>query len=133
MAERQITSHWTAPTDGWTLVVHGGAGQIMRDRLDAETEVHVRAALTRALDAGGSILAASGSALDAVEAAVCVLEDDPYFNAGRGAVFSAEGINELDAAIMDGATRGAGAVSAVTKARHPISLARAVIRITGVS
>lgn len=127
MAKRQITSHWTGPNKGWTLVVHGGAGQISRDRIDAGTEAHARAALAQALDAGAAILTSGGSALDAVEAAVCILEDDPHFNAGRGAVFSAEGINELDAAIMDGQTRGAGAVSAVTKAKHPIALARAVM------
>ena len=127
MAEPQITSHWTGPAEGWTLVVHGGAGQLDRVRLDAGADAHARTALGTALEAGGAILAGGGSALDAVEAAVRVLEDDPHFNAGRGAVFSADGINELDAAIMDGASREAGAISAVTKAKHPIALARAVM------
>ena len=127
MADRQINSRWTGPTEGWTLVIHGGAGQLSKLLLDAATETHARDALAAALDAGGTILAAGGSATDAVEAAVRLLEDDPHFNAGRGAVFSADGINELDAAIMDGATREAGAVSAVTKAKHPIALARAVM------
>lgn len=124
---RQITSHWTGPTEGWTLVIHGGAGQLRREQVGAERDVHARAAMAAALDAGATILGAGGSALDAVEAAVRVLEDDPHFNAGRGSVFSAEGINELDAAIMEGTTREAGAVSAVTKAKHPIALARAVM------
>ena len=127
MADRQIISHWTGPTEGWTLVVHGGAGHLRRLLLDAESETRARAALAAALDAGGTILAAGGGAVDAVEAAVRVLEDDPHFNAGRGAVFSAEGVNELDAAIMDGRTREAGAVSAATKAKHPVALARAVM------
>ena len=105
MADRQIRSHWTGPTEGWTLVVHGGAGQLRRLELDADADAHARAALAAALDVGASILARGGAAVDAVEAAVRVLEDDPQFNAGRGAVFSAEGVNELDAAIMNGATR----------------------------
>ncbi|KRB82943.1 asparaginase [Sphingomonas sp. Root710] len=124
---RQIISHWTGPTEGWTLVIHGGAGQLRREQVGAESDGHARAAMAAALEAGETILAGGGSALDAVEAAVRVLEDDPHFNAGRGSVFSAEGINELDAAVMEGATREAGAVSAVTKAKHPVTLARAVM------
>ncbi|MES2498700.1 MAG: isoaspartyl peptidase/L-asparaginase [Pseudomonadota bacterium] len=125
--KRALTSYWSGPAEGWTLVLHGGAGQLRQLQLSAEAEAHAKATLTEALDAGAAILAGGGSAIDAVEAAVRVLEDDPFFNAGRGAVFSADGINELDAAIMDGATRAAGAVSAVTKARNPIALARAVM------
>ncbi len=125
--ERNVSSYWSAPADGWTLVIHGGAGQLRHLNLSREQEDHARVVLAAALDAGSAILGAGGSAVDAVEAAVRVLEDDPYFNAGRGAVFSADGINELDAAIMDGATRDAGAVSAVTKARNPVTLARAVM------
>jgi beta-aspartyl-peptidase (threonine type) len=86
-----------------------------------------RAGLAAALAAGSAILADGGSALDAVEAAVRTLEDDPQFNAGRGGVFTAEGRNELDAAIMDGTTRAAGAVAGVTRTKNPISLARAVM------
>lgn len=127
MADRRITSLWIPPEEAWTIVIHGGAGRIDRAVLGPAGEARARAALARALEAGSAILSVGGSALDAVEAAVRLLEDDPHFNAGRGAVFSAEGVNELDAAIMDGATRGAGAVSAVTKARHPITLARAVM------
>lgn len=110
----------------WTLVIHGGAGVIERDRLSQADEAAIRAALARALDAGGAVLAREGNAVDAVEAAVKVLEDDPHFNAGRGAVFTYEGSNEMDAAIMDGRDRSAGAVAGVTRTRHPISLARAV-------
>jgi len=111
----------------WTLVIHGGAGVIDRSRLTGEEDAAIRAALGRALDAGGAVLARGGEALDAVEAAVHVLEDDPHFNAGRGAVFTYDGINELDAAIMDGRDRRAGAVTGVTRTRHPVSLARAVM------
>ena len=111
----------------WTLVIHGGAGVIERDRITPEREAVLRAALRSALDAGSAILARGGSALDAVEATIQILEDDPNFNAGRGAVFTAAGTNELDASIMDGSTRAAGAVAGVHATRHPISLARAVM------
>jgi beta-aspartyl-peptidase (threonine type) len=86
-----------------------------------------RASLLAALDAGSEVLKRGGTSLDAVEAVIRVLEDDPLFNAGRGAVFTAEGRNELDASIMDGQARRAGAVAGVTRTRHPISLARAVM------
>jgi L-asparaginase / beta-aspartyl-peptidase len=99
----------------------------MRDRITPEQDADIRAALGRALAAGGALLEDGASAVDAVEAAVRVLEDDPNFNSGRGAVFTYEGRNELDAAIMDGATRAAGAVSGVTRTRSPVSLARAVM------
>ncbi|MCB2067664.1 MAG: isoaspartyl peptidase/L-asparaginase [Erythrobacter sp.] len=111
----------------WRLVIHGGAGTIARDRMTPERDAEIRAALTQALEAGSAVLADGGSALDAVEATIHVLEDDPNFNAGRGAVFTAEGRNELDASIMDGRDRRAGAVAGVTATRHPISLARAVM------
>ena len=112
---------------GWTLVIHGGAGVIARDALTPAADAEIRAALSAALAAGSAVLDEGGSALDAVEAAVRVLEDDPNFNAGRGAVFTSAGTNELDASIMDGATRAAGAVAGVTATRNPISLARAVM------
>jgi beta-aspartyl-peptidase (threonine type) len=111
----------------WKLVVHGGAGVIERERSTPEQDREIRAALGRALAAGEAILAAGGSALDAVERAACVLEDDPHFNAGRGAVFTYQGTNELDAAIMDGRDRDAGAVTGVTATKNPVSLARAVM------
>lgn len=111
----------------WTLVIHGGAGVLERETMTPEREAEARGGLTAALAAGSQVLERGGSALDAVEAAVRVLEDDPHFNAGRGAVFTYEGVNELDAAIMEGATRKAGAVAGVTRTRNPISLARKVM------
>ncbi|MFC7332264.1 isoaspartyl peptidase/L-asparaginase family protein [Rhodocista pekingensis] len=111
----------------WTLVVHGGAGTMDRERMGPETEAAYRAALSAALERGGAVLEAGGSALDAVEAVIRGLEDDPQFNAGRGAVFTADGRIELDAAVMDGATLKAGAVAGVTGVRHPVTLARAVM------
>jgi L-asparaginase / beta-aspartyl-peptidase len=111
----------------WAIVLHGGAGVIERATMDAKTEAAYRESLTEAIGAAAKVLDAGGSSLDAVETAIKILEDDPLFNAGRGAVFTAEGKNELDAAIMDGATLKAGAVAGVTRTRHPISLARAVM------
>ncbi|WP_421787044.1 isoaspartyl peptidase/L-asparaginase family protein [Hyphobacterium sp.] len=111
----------------WAIVIHGGAGVIERDSMDAETEAAYRAALDAALDRGGDILAGGGAAIDAVEQVIRAMEDDPLFNAGRGAVFTAEGRNELDASIMTGDTLEAGAVAGVTGIRHPITAARAVM------
>jgi beta-aspartyl-peptidase (threonine type) len=111
----------------WKLVIHGGAGIIERDRLTDEEDRAIRESLGRALEAGSAILAAGGTALDAVERAACALEDDPHFNAGRGSVFTFQGHNEMDAAVMDGRDRSAGAVSGVTATRHPVHLARAVM------
>jgi beta-aspartyl-peptidase (threonine type) len=111
----------------WSLAIHGGAGVIERSDLSPEQDAAYRAALSRALQAGSDILSSGGSALDAVQAAVEVMEDDPLFNAGRGAVFTAEGRNELDAAVMDGATLNAGSVAGLTTTRHPVAAARAVM------
>lgn len=112
---------------GWTLVIHGGAGVIERERMTPEREKAARAGLDAALSAGERVLAGGGSAIDAVEAAVRVLEDDANFNAGRGAVFTYEGRNEMDAAIMEGTGRKAGAVAGVTATKNPIELARRVM------
>jgi beta-aspartyl-peptidase (threonine type) len=109
------------------FAMHGGAGAMPRDELTPKHEAEVRADLTRALRTGQGILVAGGSALDAVAAAIVVLEDSPHFNAGKGAVFSAEGKNELDASIMDGATLKAGAIAGVHRVKNPILLARAVM------
>ena len=111
----------------WKLVVHGGAGVIERGQSTPEQDRSIRASLDRALAAGADVLAQGGSALDAVERSACILEDDPHFNAGRGAVFTYQGTNELDAAVMDGRGRDAGAVTGVTATRNPVSLARAVM------
>lgn len=109
------------------LVIHGGAGTILKSQMSPEKEKAYKESLQRALDKGYSILENGGTALDAVEATVRVLEDDPLFNAGRGAVFTSEGKNELDASIMDGKTLMAGSVAGVTTIRNPITAARAVM------
>ncbi|MCS6627423.1 isoaspartyl peptidase/L-asparaginase [Roseibacterium beibuensis] len=111
----------------WSFAIHGGAGVIERDSLTPEQDAAYRAALHRALEAGSAVLADGGSALDAIQAAIELMEDDPLFNAGRGAVFTAAGRNELDAAVMDGSSLQAGAVAGLTVTRHPIAAARAVM------
>ncbi len=110
----------------WSIAIHGGAGTLSRKNMTPEKQVEYEAALQEALDAGAAILAEGGSAMDAVKAAVIPLEDNPLFNAGRGAVFTWEGENELDASIMDGSDRSAGAVSGVKGIKNPILLADAV-------
>ncbi len=115
----------SAPT--WSLVLHGGSGVIDRADLTPEQDEAYRGVLAQAAQAGAAVLRGGGVALDAVEAAIHVLEDDPLFNAGRGAVFTAEGCVELDAAIMDGATLEAGAVAGVTHVKNPITAARRVM------
>ena len=111
----------------WTLVIHGGCGAMQPDKLPPEQEERARAGLAAALDAGEAILAADGSSLDAVEAAARVLEEDTAFNAGRGSVLTAQGHAELDAAIMDGRDRRAGAVAGLRTTRAPVSAARAAM------
>ncbi len=117
----------TAAAPTWSLVIHGGAGTILRENLDTSTEAAYRAKMTEAMDAGAAILAAGGSSLDAVEATIQVMEDSPLFNAGKGAVFTAAGTNEMDASIMDGRDGNAGAVAGVRTIRNPINAARAVM------
>lgn len=111
----------------WSLAIHGGAGAMAREAMTLADQSEHEAGLGAALDAGVAILAAGGSALDAVEAAVVALEDDPHFNAGRGSVFTYDGAIELDASIMDGRGRAAGAVTGLTTVRNPVRLARAVM------
>ena len=111
----------------WALTIHGGAGVIERDKLSPEKDAEIRAALNRALGAGSAVLANGGAAMDAITATITVLEDDPNFNAGRGAVFTWDGANEMDAAIMDGQTLDAGAVTGVTRTKNPVLLARKVL------
>jgi L-asparaginase / beta-aspartyl-peptidase len=109
------------------LAIHGGAGTLPRAEMSSDREQLYRAALIEALAAGYSVLESGGTSLDAVTRAVAALEDEPLFNAGRGAVFTIDGHNELDASIMDGATLRAGAVSGVTHIKNPIELARSVM------
>ena len=111
-------------TTSWRLVIHGGAGSMRPKNGDPDHHEKAREGLGSALDAGAAILVKGGSALDAAEASVRVLEDDPCFNAGRGSVLTSEGVIELDAAIMDGRDRRAGAVAGLRTTRTPISLAR---------
>nr|WP_227976092.1 isoaspartyl peptidase/L-asparaginase [Brevundimonas sp. Bb-A] len=124
-AQAQVEAQDAAPR--WSLAIHGGAGVIERSSLTPAQDAAYRAALQAALDAGSAVLKSGGSALDAVQAAVQVMEDDPLFNAGRGAVFTAAGRNELDAAVMNGSDLTAGAVAGLTTTRHPVAAARAVM------
>lgn len=127
LAALAATATAQQPARHWAIELHGGAGAIQRATTDPKTDAAYRAKLTEAIQAGAAILDKGGTSLDAVEAAILILEDSTLFDAGRGAVFTAEGKNELDAAIMDGSNLKAGAVAGVTRTRHPISLARAVM------
>lgn len=111
----------------YVMVVHGGAGTILKSNMTPEKEAAYTAALTKALQTGYEAIKAGKTSLDAVEATIHVLEDSPLFNAGKGAVFTHDGRNEMDAAIMDGRTLSAGAVAGITVIRNPISAARAVM------
>ena len=111
----------------YIMVIHGGAGTLTRKNMSVEKEAAYRAALTLALQTGYKTLKAGKSSLDAVEATIHVMEDSPLFNAGKGAVFTHDGKNEMDAAIMEGKTMMAGAVAGVTTIKNPISAARAVM------
>jgi beta-aspartyl-peptidase (threonine type) len=110
-----------------TLVIHGGAGTILKENLTAEKEKLYHESLTRALDSGYFVLAKGGKSVEAVIAAIKVMEDSPLFNAGKGAVFSNDGKQELDASIMDGSNLKAGAVAGVTTIKNPIAAAYAVM------
>lgn len=114
-----------------TLLVHGGAGTLTRADLSADQERDYREAMQQALQAGQALLLQGGSAVDAVVAAVCVLEDCPLFNAGKGSVFTHEGRNEMDAAVMDGACSQAGAVAGLVSVRNPVRAAQAVMQRSG--
>jgi beta-aspartyl-peptidase (threonine type) len=109
------------------LAIHGGAGMLPRAEMTDDRERMYRAGLAAALESGFAVLEGGGTSLDAVTRAVVLLEDNPLFNAGHGAVFTFDGHNELDASIMDGATRMAGAVCGLTHIKNPIELARAVM------
>lgn len=116
--------------NNFCLAIHGGAGTILRSTMTPDLELEYRDGLETSLRVGWSVLESGGSALDAVETAVASLEDFPLFNAGRGAVFTDEGKNELDAAIMDGSTLDAGAVAFVRNVKNPVRLARLVMERT---
>ena len=125
-SEKQVVKP-LADKQEWAIVIHGGAGVITRDKMTPEMDKEYRAALTVALNVGKKILIDGGSALDAVEKTINILEDNPLFNAGKGAVFNHDGKNELDAAIMDGSNLGAGSIAGVTDIKNPISAARRVM------
>ncbi|KAA9009346.1 isoaspartyl peptidase/L-asparaginase family protein [Histidinibacterium aquaticum] len=117
-------------TETYSLAIHGGAGVLPRESMTPEREAACHAALARVLEAGEAVLREGGTALDAVTVAVQALEDEPLFNAGHGAVFTRDGHHEMDAAIMDGRDRSAGAVAGIMGPRHPILAARAVMETT---
>lgn len=123
--EANVTAQSDRPE--WRLVIHGGAGVIVRENMTPEREAAFTSALETALEAGAEVLRNGGSAVDAVQAAVIPMEDDPLFNAGHGAVFTAAAEHELDASIMSGAARDAGAVAGVKRVKNPILAARAVM------
>tara|TARA_R110001583_G_scaffold186667_1_gene347525 strand:+ start:66100 stop:67113 length:1014 start_codon:yes stop_codon:yes gene_type:complete len=114
-------------TNRFSLALHGGAGTILRSNMTPEKEADYRAGIRNALAAGYAVLEKHGTAMDAVVATVCALEDNSLFNAGRGAVFTSEGKQEMDAAVMDGATRKVGAIAGVFGPRNPVRAARAVM------
>ncbi|MCX2583388.1 isoaspartyl peptidase/L-asparaginase family protein [Pedobacter sp. MR22-3] len=122
-----FTLNVSAQQKKYVMVIHGGAGTILKKNMTPEKEAAYIAVLTQALQTGYAQIKAGKSSLDAVEATIQVLENDPHFNAGKGAVFTHEGKNELDAAMMDGKTLMAGAVAGVTTIKNPISAARAVM------
>ncbi|MDR0252948.1 MAG: isoaspartyl peptidase/L-asparaginase, partial [Brucellaceae bacterium] len=112
------------------IALHGGAGTILKSNMTPEREAAYHAGLKACLEAGLKILNEGGSALDAATAAVMALEDNPLFNAGRGAVYTTDATHEMDAAVMDGATRRCGAITGICGPRHPVLAARAVMEQT---
>ena len=111
----------------FSIAIHGGAGTLVKGMMTPELETNYKTALKVALDKGYTVLNSGGSATEAVEAAVVILEDSPLFNAGKGSVFTADESHEMDASIMDGSSLNAGAVSLITGIKNPISLARDVM------
>ena len=124
-----LTSSTSSGGEKWAIALHGGAGRISKGLSEERVAMYERS-LNKALAAGVKILEAGGSSINAVEATVRVMEDDPLFNAGRGAVFTSAGTHELDAAIMDGSTKACGAVAGVTRIKNPIAAARHVMEET---
>lgn len=126
----QSLSHPQPHTIPWAIAIHGGAGEAEWQNMSPGTARAYHDSLARALAAGAAVLQRGGKAIDAVQAAVEVLEDDPLFNAGRGAAFAADGANEMDASIMNGADLAGGGVACIHFTRHPIQAARAVMEHT---
>ncbi len=120
-------SSWAQPTNSYTLVIHGGAGVMDKQKMSAETQQTYLDVLNRALMVGDSVLAHGGSSMDAVEKTIIVLEDSPLFNAGKGAVFTHDGVVELDASMMEGKYLKAGAIAGVRDIKNPIRVARTVM------
>lgn len=114
-------------SENFAIVIHGGAGTILKKNMSPELEAQYKAKLEEAVKTGYEILRKGGSSIEAVEKTITILEDSPLFNAGKGAVFTNQGKNELDASIMDGKTLKAGAIAGVTTVKNPISLARVVL------
>ncbi len=125
--ETPVSSTTCEDRPAYAMVIHGGAGTITRENMTPEKEESIRKVLGEALDAGENILKNGGNSIDAVIATINVMENSEHFNAGKGAVFTHEGINELDASIMNGANLDAGAVGGVTVVKNPINAARAVM------
>lgn len=123
LAVLAMTTATPSQAETWSIAIHGGAGTLVRAKMTPELEAEYEAALQAALDAGADVLKHGGSAMEAIQAAIVILEDNPRFNAGRGAVFTWDGTNELDASIMDGRDRSAGAVAGVKTVKNPILLA----------
>jgi L-asparaginase / beta-aspartyl-peptidase len=124
---REQLAETNVPRQEWAIVIHGGAGVITREKMTPELDKEFRSALNEAMNTGRKILIEGGTALEAVEKTINVMEDNPLFNAGKGAVFTHDGKNELDAAIMDGSTLAAGAVAGVTDIKNPVTAARYVM------
>src|SRR6187551_1838649 len=114
-----------------SIAIHGGAGTILKEDMSAEIEEAYRQGLSEALEAGYAVLEIGGTAVNAVKAAIVILEDNPLFNAGKGAVFTKKGLNEMDAAIMDGSTLNAGAVAGIRNVRNPVLLAEEIMLHSG--
>jgi len=127
VSDSQPASTPVEPRPDWSIAIHGGAGHFDTEQLSPSQQAAYRAALEAALQEGGAVLQNGGSAIDAVVATISLLEDDSLFNAGRGAVYTAEGHHELDASIMRGEDRNCGAVTGLQGYRHPIAVARDVM------
>lgn len=125
--EKSIVKNQTVEKPEYAIVIHGGAGTILKENMSEEMEMAYRTAMNDALDIGEKVLINGGSSIDAVEQTIRFMEDSPLFNAGKGAVFTHEGRNEMDASFMYGKDQNAGAVGGVTNIKHPISAARAVL------